>query len=71
MERKITGMCCICQGPIYGYGNNPDGAVWKTEDGKIVEFSAKTNDRCCDDCNSHYVIPGRMYLMAKNRNKKV
>ena len=27
--------CCICGKEIKGWGNNPEGAVWKTHDGKI------------------------------------
>ena len=57
--------CCICGKEIKGFGNNPEGAVWKTHDGKIEmpEFGAE--DRCCDECNGAFVIPGRMYRMAK------
>lgn len=53
--------CCICGCQIQGYGNNPDGAVWKTEDGSIHLAEFKENQRCCDICDSVYVIPGRIY----------
>ena len=62
--------CCICGKEIKGCGNNPEGAVWKTRDGKIEmpEFGAE--DRCCDECNGAFVIPGRMYRMAKAKANK-
>ena len=28
------------------------------------------DDRCCDECNGAFVIPGRMYRMAKAKAKK-
>ncbi len=68
MEKK--GICCIC-GDIYdNYGNNPEGAAWKTESGEIVfpEFDI-INDRCCNDCNEKFVIPGRIYSMYANKEE--
>lgn len=62
--------CCICGVKINGYGNNPEGAMWKTPDGKIVEGEFDSNDRCCDDCDQRFVIPGRMYRIAKERENK-
>lgn len=63
-------ICCICYREFSGYGNNPDGAAWKTEDG-IVEFGQfEPSDRCCAECDSRYVIPGRMYRLAKMRENK-
>lgn len=56
--------CCICGKEIKDkWGNNPYGAL--DENGKPIEF--RDNDRCCDDCNMKHVIPGRLYLMTKNR----
>ena len=66
-EEKFV--CCICGIPHKGFGNNPWGAVWKDKDGNIVEPEFKDSDRCCDICDQTYVIPGRIYLMAKNRKK--
>ena len=37
--------CSICGKTFYGYGNNAQPI---------------NNGRCCDDCNSYYVIPERM-----------
>ena len=62
--------CCICHKEIKGWGNNPDGAVWKTHDGKIEMPEFKAEDRCCDECNGAFVIPGRMYRMAKAKTNK-
>ncbi len=59
--------CCICGIEISGYGNNPDGAVWKDADGNIVEAEFGPDSRCCDDCDHMYVIPGRIYRLAKKR----
>ena len=58
-------ICCICGKEIKDYGNNPGGAVWKTEDGKIVMPEFDAEERCCDECNERYVIPGRLYRMYK------
>jgi hypothetical protein len=61
--------CCICACELEGYGNNPDGAVWKTEDGEIVEAEFGADDRCCDMCDQMYVIPGRIYRLQKARQE--
>lgn len=60
-------VCCICGRLFNDYGNNPDGAMWKDEDGNIVDPEFNEDDRCCDDCNSRYVIPGRMYRLYHNK----
>jgi len=65
MDKKI---CCICGNEIEGWGNNPWGAMWKNEDGSIEEPEFKEDDRCCDDCNMRYVIPGRLYKYKRNNN---
>ena len=39
-------ICCICGEPIEGYGNNPS--------------PYKHEGRCCDACNSKFVIPARL-----------
>jgi hypothetical protein len=62
--------CCICGAEINGYGNNPEGAVWKDKRGEIVEAEFDAECRCCDECNSRYVIPGRLYRMNKNKKQK-
>lgn len=48
--------CCICHKPIEGYGHNPF-PVWPT-------------GRCCDRCNTTYVIPMRMMLLAQQREEE-
>lgn len=41
--------CCICHREIVGHGNNPD------------PFFADDKDaRCCDDCDSEFVLPVRI-----------
>lgn len=68
MEKKYV--CCLCGGNFTGYGNNPDGAVYKRWDGEIIMPEFKPDDRCCDSCNDKFVIPGRMYRMAKAEEER-
>jgi hypothetical protein len=49
--------CAICQKEIIGDGHSPNGAVDSTK--KLITWDPE--DRCCDDCNTKYVLPGRMY----------
>lgn len=49
--------CCICNKEITGMGNNPAGCIDETK--KLIQWNDE--DRCCDDCNKQYVLPGRMY----------
>ena len=56
-----VNICCICGDEFEGYGNNPDGAMWKDEMGNVVDPEFSVDDRCCDECNNRYVIPGRIY----------
>lgn len=64
--------CCICgkEIPEGEWGNNPEGAVWKTTTGEIEmpEFGAE--DRCCDECDRSYVIPGRLYRMSLAKKRE-
>jgi hypothetical protein len=43
--------CSLCGHESFGYGNNPE---------PLAQFE----ERCCDDCNSAYVIPARMLIIA-------
>ena len=61
--------CCICGCEIEGYGNNPQGAVWKDKRGEIVEAEFDDECRCCDVCDQMYVIPGRIYRLQKARQE--
>ena len=46
--------CCLC-GESIGFGNNP--------------APIENNGRCCDMCNSRYVVPARLLLMEpKTKN---
>ena len=67
MEIRKLHRCAICGCLIDGYGNNPDGAVWKDEQGNIVEAKFGAEDRCCDMCDQTYVIPGRIYRLNKKK----
>lgn len=42
--------CCICGKEIDGFGNNPYPLCGKED----------TDSRCCDECNSVYVINARL-----------
>ncbi len=56
--------CAICGKPItMRESNNPEGAMWKDQDGNIVKPEFGPEDRCCNFCNQKYVIPGRMYKL--------
>lgn len=44
--------CSICGREYEGFGNNP----WPVR--KSID------DRCCNECDSHYVIPMRIVLMT-------
>lgn len=55
----MSKFCCICHKelPEGSWGNNPSGAV--DENKKLIQWSE--TDRCCDECNHKYVLPGRMF----------
>lgn len=60
--------CCICGNEFDGPGNNPEGALWRDADGSLISFAFKDEDRCCDQCNADYVIPGRRYRLKYGGN---
>lgn len=74
MEKEKL-LCCICgkeikkEGCPSYFGNNPDGAMWKDKDGKLVEGKFQLEDRCCDECDNKYVIPGRIYKLMCNKKE--
>lgn len=55
MNKKY--ICAICGKENEGWGNNP--------------YPVKTNyeDRCCDDCNTKFVIPARIMLLSNQSTK--
>jgi len=61
--------CCICGCEVEGFGNNPNGACWLNERGDVVEAEFDADCRCCDECNTRYVIPGRIYKLNKARRR--
>lgn len=63
--------CCICGCRLEGYGNNPDGACWKNHLGEIEFPDFNEEERCCDDCNSRYVIPGRIYRLQLQKQAEI
>ena len=71
MKEKNYYICCICGRMFSGWGNNPDGAMWKTSQGEIVEPTFKEDDVCCDECDNNYVLPGRIYQYYKNKHREV
>ena len=49
--------CCICGKPFYGFGNNPDPAIFDDyETGAEMRL-------CCDLCNTSVVVPLRVMRM--------
>ena len=52
---KQTKKCCICGRKFSGWGNNP----WPLRD----------KGECCDWCNTHRVIPMRIFQL-KNKSTK-
>jgi len=59
--------CCICKQRCKGYGNNPYGAMMRDDEGNVIELTFEPEDECCNECNSRYVIPGRIYKMSRGR----
>ena len=49
-------ICCICGEPIEGYGNNPR--------------PYKHEGRCCDACQSKFVLPARLANINKDKDQK-
>lgn len=58
MRKSNIKHCCICGKEIKGFGNNPWGAL--DENKKPIEWAP--DDECCNECDSTYVISGRLYL---------
>lgn len=50
--------CCICGKRIVGYGNNPYPVVDDDE------------ARCCDECNSKYVIVARLARLIESEKEE-
>lgn len=54
-----TNICCFCGNSVGVWGNNP------------APLTTKTDTKCCDDCNSLYVIPARLGLMPDNEIRRM
>lgn len=48
--------CCICNAPIINYGNDP--------------YPIKEKGVCCDMCNIYIVVPKRIKILSKGKEKK-
>lgn len=48
-------ICSICESEFEGFGNNP------------APFPSDNDERCCDDCNSRFVVPVRMINMGNEK----
>ena len=56
---KQTDKCCICGKKITGWGHNPYPVI------------RDENARCCDECNSKYVIRARILgLIEADKEEK-
>ena len=58
--------CCICKKEFHGFSNNPHGAL--NENYEPIKW--KPTAVCCDACNKKYVIPGRLYILKKEKEKE-
>lgn len=50
-DKEVDKICCICDKPFKGFGNNPD--------------PIKEKGRCCDSCNG-LVVFARIAQMRSN-----
>jgi len=61
-------ICCICKSEFPdGYGNNPH-PVEEDIKGNKISYGYSSEKRCCDLCNTNYVIPAR-FKQAAETNK--
>jgi len=62
-------ICCICKSEFPdGYGNNPHPVKEDIKGNKINYMLYSSTERCCDLCNTNYVIPAR-FKQAAETNK--
>ena len=55
MPKRMKDVCCFCGKPLVGYGNDPSPIVIK--------------GKCCDECNSNYIIPYRLLEFYAKRER--
>lgn len=48
MSAENSFICCFCGKTFIGWGNDP----WPINKSKNAE--------CCDECNTHFVLPARL-----------
>ena len=41
----------------------PQGAMWKDGEGNVCAPQYNIGERCCDNCNVRYALPGRLQLL--------
>ncbi len=59
-------ICCICKSEFAdGYGNNPHPVKEDIKGNKINYMLYSSTERCCDLCNTNYVIPARIKQAAE------
>ena len=59
--------CCLCGCVFEGFGNNPAGAKYKDKEGNIIAPTFTSKDKCCNACNTAYVIPGRLHSLCEKK----
>lgn len=57
----MTYKCCICRKEFEGYGNNAE-PLMKSKDKSFKS----SEDRCCHECNSKFVIPFRVAVINRD-----
>ena len=65
VDKVETKKCCICGAIIEGWGNNPWGAL----NAKNETIQWDNDARCCDLCDSRYIITGRLYTYMLKHKK--
>lgn len=58
-RNKMDKLCCICGEKFTGFGNNP------------YPLTDDVNARCCNECNSEYVIPARILNIKPDEKEKI
>lgn len=62
-RKKVDSMeehiCCICGEKFKGFGNNP------------YPLTDDENARCCDECNTKYVITARIFGIKPDEKDKI
>lgn len=57
--------CCLCEKMFVGWGHNPKPLPFA----RVAKGSGFTSHRCCDECNTHLVIPVRRKFISVGKFK--